>query len=112
MGSPKSPFFPPPSHKKRIFSPKNTNKKSSIFGQATSAAASSSSSGEIHVIVGPMFAGKTSTLLRRIKTESSNGSFQADAREIALQLDKSLKDLCFSGRVVEAVQMLCHAGVQ
>ncbi|CDP21006.1 unnamed protein product [Coffea canephora] len=83
-----------------------------LKSEATSAAASSSSSGEIHVIVGPMFAGKTSTLLRRIKTESSNGNFQDDAREIALQLDKSLKDLRFSGRVVEAVQMLCHVGVQ
>ncbi|XP_071906536.1 pentatricopeptide repeat-containing protein At4g16470-like isoform X1 [Coffea arabica] len=83
-----------------------------LKSEATSAAAAASSSGEIHVIVGPMFAGKTSTLLRRIKTESSNGSFQADAREIALQLDKSLKDLCFSGRVVEAVRMLCHARVQ
>lgn len=31
------------------------------------------SSGEIHVIVGPMFAGKTTTLLRRIKAESTNG---------------------------------------
>ncbi|CDP21834.1 unnamed protein product, partial [Coffea canephora] len=30
---------------------------------------------EIHVIVGPIFAGKTSTLLRRIKTESSNGNY-------------------------------------
>ncbi|GMY36696.1 thymidine kinase a-like isoform X2 [Fagus crenata] len=29
--------------------------------------------GEIHVIVGPMFAGKTTTLLRRIQSESSNG---------------------------------------
>nr|XP_021861004.1 thymidine kinase b-like [Spinacia oleracea] len=33
----------------------------------------SSSCGEIHVIVGPMFAGKTSSLLRRIQSESSNG---------------------------------------
>ncbi|KAJ9146712.1 hypothetical protein P3X46_028944 [Hevea brasiliensis] len=33
----------------------------------------SSSSGEIHVIVGPMFAGKTTTLLRRIQSESGNG---------------------------------------
>ncbi|KAL4555388.1 hypothetical protein LXL04_038006 [Taraxacum kok-saghyz] len=31
------------------------------------------SSGEIHVIVGPMFAGKTTALLRRIKTEGTNG---------------------------------------
>ncbi|KAK4786655.1 hypothetical protein SAY86_010488 [Trapa natans] len=30
-------------------------------------------SGEIHVILGPMFAGKTTALLRRIKIESSNG---------------------------------------
>ncbi|PIN01158.1 Thymidine kinase [Handroanthus impetiginosus] len=30
-------------------------------------------SGEIHVIVGPMFAGKTTTLLKRMKLESSNG---------------------------------------
>ncbi|KAL1320378.1 thymidine kinase a [Arachis ipaensis] len=29
-------------------------------------------SGEIHVIVGPMFAGKTTTLLRRIQSESAN----------------------------------------
>ncbi|XP_043725133.1 thymidine kinase a-like [Telopea speciosissima] len=29
--------------------------------------------GEIHVIVSPMFAGKTTALLRRIKTESNNG---------------------------------------
>ncbi|KDP42199.1 hypothetical protein JCGZ_02929 [Jatropha curcas] len=33
----------------------------------------SSSSGEIHVIVGPMFAGKTTTLLRRIESESRDG---------------------------------------
>nr|XP_043610351.1 thymidine kinase b-like isoform X2 [Erigeron canadensis] len=31
--------------------------------------------GEVHVIVGPMFAGKTTTLLRRIQSESSNGRF-------------------------------------
>ncbi|KAJ4951714.1 hypothetical protein NE237_028546 [Protea cynaroides] len=31
------------------------------------------SSGEIHVIIGPMFAGKTTALLRRIQTESNNG---------------------------------------
>uniref|UniRef100_A0A199UAD8 Thymidine kinase n=1 Tax=Manihot esculenta TaxID=3983 RepID=A0A199UAD8_MANES len=29
--------------------------------------------GEIHVIVGPMFAGKTTALLRRIKSESNSG---------------------------------------
>ncbi|KAG4948852.1 hypothetical protein JHK82_042038 [Glycine max] len=31
-------------------------------------------SGEIHVIVGPMFAGKTTSLLRRIQSETANGS--------------------------------------
>ncbi|KAL6893956.1 hypothetical protein ACP4OV_008054 [Aristida adscensionis] len=30
-------------------------------------------SGEIHVIVGPMFAGKTTALLRRVQAESGNG---------------------------------------
>lgn len=35
--------------------------------------ASDSGSGEVHVIVGPMFAGKTTTLLKRIKSERSNG---------------------------------------
>ncbi|KAK1439778.1 hypothetical protein QVD17_05598 [Tagetes erecta] len=30
-------------------------------------------SGELHVIVGPMFAGKTTALLRRIKSECING---------------------------------------
>ncbi|XP_074339491.1 thymidine kinase-like isoform X2 [Apium graveolens] len=35
--------------------------------------ASQQSDGEIHVIVGPMFAGKTSTLLRRVRDESING---------------------------------------
>ncbi|KAJ4980589.1 hypothetical protein NE237_031426 [Protea cynaroides] len=29
--------------------------------------------GEIHIILGPMFAGKTTSLLRRIQTESNNG---------------------------------------
>ncbi|CAL5413759.1 unnamed protein product [Camellia sinensis] len=28
----------------------------------------------IHVIVGPMFAGKTTALLRRVKSEGNNGS--------------------------------------
>ncbi|KAJ0102375.1 hypothetical protein Patl1_05055 [Pistacia atlantica] len=36
-------------------------------------ASSSSSSGEIHVIVGPMFAGKLTTLLRRIQAENEKG---------------------------------------
>jgi len=34
---------------------------------------SPASPGEIHVIVGPMFAGKTTSLLRRIQLETANG---------------------------------------
>ncbi|KAK1423995.1 hypothetical protein QVD17_19306 [Tagetes erecta] len=45
---------------------------------------SNRSSGEIHVIVGPMFAGKTTALLRRIRSEGANG------RKIAMI--KSSKD--------------------
>ncbi|KAE9457840.1 hypothetical protein C3L33_10235, partial [Rhododendron williamsianum] len=32
-------------------------------------------SGEVHVIVGPMFAGKTTALLRRVKAESNGGRY-------------------------------------
>ncbi|KAJ1428668.1 Thymidine kinase [Sesbania bispinosa] len=39
----------------------------------TEASASASASGEVHVIVGPMFAGKTTSLIRRIQSESANG---------------------------------------
>ncbi|KAH9621243.1 hypothetical protein KSS87_015386 [Heliosperma pusillum] len=35
--------------------------------------ASDAASGEIHVIVGPMFAGKTTALLRRVTSETTNG---------------------------------------
>ncbi|KAL5581714.1 hypothetical protein UlMin_014156 [Ulmus minor] len=38
-----------------------------------SSASAPRTSGEVHVIVGPMFAGKTTSLLRRIRAESSNG---------------------------------------
>ncbi|GER52859.1 tetratricopeptide repeat protein [Striga asiatica] len=69
-------------------------------------------SGEIHVIVGPMFAGKTTTLLKRMKAESSNGRFQGDPRKKSCHLDQTLKDLCFMGRIKEAVGILCCTGVQ
>ncbi|PON90244.1 Thymidine kinase [Trema orientale] len=45
-------------------------------------------SGEVHVIVGPMFAGKTTTLLHRVQSERSNG------------------------RLKEAVSLLCRTGLQ
>ncbi|KAK7831951.1 pentatricopeptide repeat-containing protein [Quercus suber] len=68
--------------------------------------------GEIHVIVGPMFAGKTTTLLRRIQSESSNGSFQVEPYKSYLQLNKTLKGLCISGRLREALGLLCTTGVR
>ncbi|CAH9112081.1 unnamed protein product [Cuscuta epithymum] len=42
-------------------------------GRSFRTAASLTKQGEIHVILGPMFAGKTTTLLQRIKAESVNG---------------------------------------
>ncbi|KAK9068929.1 hypothetical protein SSX86_013045 [Deinandra increscens subsp. villosa] len=68
--------------------------------------------GEIHVIVGPMFAGKTTTLLRRLKSESSNGRFQARVPNDVFCTDETLKSLCFSGRLAEAVRLLSHTGHQ
>ncbi|XVF75204.1 hypothetical protein PTKIN_Ptkin13bG0168900 [Pterospermum kingtungense] len=72
----------------------------------TETSQSSSPCGEVHVIVGPMFAGKTTTLLRRIQAESNNGSFQAKVRKNCIQLNKALRGLCFTGRLSEAVGLL------
>ncbi|GFQ01609.1 pentatricopeptide repeat-containing protein at4g16470 [Phtheirospermum japonicum] len=72
----------------------------------------SAPSGEIHVIVGPMFAGKTTTLLKRMKTESTNGRFQANTVTRPCHLDRTLKDLCFMGRIKEAIGILCCTGLQ
>lgn len=47
----------------------------SSFGVGSSH--SHSSSGEIHLFVGPMFAGKTTSLLRRIKSEVDNGRYSS-----------------------------------
>lgn len=51
------------------------NVESSSSSQSRGLCTDGRSSGEIHVIVGPMFAGKTTTLLKRMKSESSNGRF-------------------------------------
>ncbi|XVF26197.1 hypothetical protein REPUB_Repub13aG0278300 [Reevesia pubescens] len=48
----------------------------------TETAHSSAPSCEVHVIVGPMFAGKTTTLLHRIQAESNNGSSLTDAHQV------------------------------
>ncbi|CAK9315503.1 unnamed protein product [Citrullus colocynthis] len=42
-------------------------------GAAVRAESSHRLAGEVHVIIGPMFAGKTTALLRRIKSESNSG---------------------------------------
>ncbi|TQD82507.1 hypothetical protein C1H46_031943 [Malus baccata] len=39
-------------------------------------------SGEIHVIVGPMFAGKTTTLLRKVQSERGDGSDISDGHRL------------------------------
>ncbi|CAI9087155.1 OLC1v1021153C1 [Oldenlandia corymbosa var. corymbosa] len=64
-----SPAFVPSSP----YTPLMQNPSPAQTRSFSSEVSSHSSSGEIHVIVGPMFAGKTTTLLRRIKNESSNG---------------------------------------
>lgn len=61
-------------------------------------AASPTPSGEIHVIVGPMFAGKTTTLLRRIQSESSNGRYRPSFAFVTLLVfwvSKVWKFMCF-----------------
>lgn len=60
--------------KPAIFSPKSSFLSMQNRGMHVELAPPSST-GEIHVIVGPMFSGKTTSLLRRIQSESSNGRF-------------------------------------
>ncbi|KAL6567548.1 hypothetical protein OROGR_001216 [Orobanche gracilis] len=52
--------------------------KVSNYSHSRGLCSESVASGEIHVIVGPMFAGKTTTLLKRMKTERINGRFQGN----------------------------------
>ncbi|XP_045805732.1 pentatricopeptide repeat-containing protein At4g16470 [Trifolium pratense] len=71
--------------------------------------ASTSTSGDIHVIVGPMFAGKTSSLIRRIQSESNSG--RSSLAENTQNLDKVLQGLCVSGRLAEAIRLLYRTGL-
>ncbi|KAE8708935.1 Pentatricopeptide repeat-containing protein [Hibiscus syriacus] len=57
-------------------------------------------------MVGPMFSGKTATLLRRIQAQINNGSFQAKLHKSYVHLNKALMNLCFSGRLRETVGLL------
>ncbi|CAK8531290.1 unnamed protein product [Lathyrus sativus] len=66
--------------------------------------ATKSTVGDIHVIVGPMFAGKTSSLIRRMQSESANG--RSGLVENTQNLDKVLQGLCVSGRLAEAIRLL------
>ncbi|KAL9237026.1 hypothetical protein vseg_011616 [Gypsophila vaccaria] len=59
-----------------------------------------------------MFAGKTTTLLHRIHSERLKGSFQAtEVSKRPSLLDKTLKELCYSGRLREAIRLLWRTGV-
>ncbi|CAH9116946.1 unnamed protein product [Cuscuta epithymum] len=68
--------------------------------------------GEFRMILGPMLAGKKTTLLNTIRPDTSTGSFQGDILKNLYGWDKTLKELCFSGRVREAVGILCRNGLR
>ncbi|CAN6470573.1 unnamed protein product [Victoria cruziana] len=60
--------------------------------------------GEIHVIIGPMFAGKTTALLRRIQAERDNG------RQVALiKTDKDTRYATNSVATHDGTKMPCWA---
>ncbi|KAH9798175.1 pentatricopeptide repeat-containing protein [Citrus sinensis] len=59
-----------------------------------------------------MFAGKTTTLLRRIQAETQKGSFQVNLRNNVIQLDEAIRGLCFSGRLSEAIGLLWRTGLK
>lgn len=79
-----------------------------------SEASVSSPSGEIHVIVGPMFAGKTTTLLRRIQAETQKGRFVASLlfyscfiQWVCLGFDCITCGICFKCWVVSINRYRC-----
>ncbi|AED93115.1 Thymidine kinase b [Arabidopsis thaliana] len=65
-----TPTNSPPS---TISTRKLQTKATRVTSSSSSQPLSSSSPGEIHVVVGPMFSGKTTTLLRRILAERETG---------------------------------------
>ncbi|KAE8686664.1 Thymidine kinase [Hibiscus syriacus] len=84
-------FFSLPSKKLNLSNPRFLHINPSMLSPTSSTPSqqshpettqSSSPCGEVHVIVGPMFAGKTTALLRRIQAESSNGRTVAVIKSI------------------------------
>ncbi|XP_054802280.1 pentatricopeptide repeat-containing protein At4g16470 isoform X2 [Prosopis cineraria] len=67
--------------------------------------ASASPSGEIHAIVGPMLS------VKGIQIKDNNGSLQVKPHKNGPNLDKVLKGLCISGRLAEAIGLLCRTGL-
>ncbi|KAF8093892.1 hypothetical protein N665_0375s0011 [Sinapis alba] len=67
---------------------------------------SQSDSSEIHVLSGPKFSGKATTILRRMLTERRIHSFQVEHQRKKEQPDKTLQGLCITGRLKEAVGLL------
>ncbi|CAH2078880.1 unnamed protein product [Thlaspi arvense] len=71
---------------------------------------SSSASGEINDLPGPMFSGKATTILRRMLADRRNWQVEHQGKKV--KLDKTLKGLCVTGRLREAVGLLWRSGLQ
>uniref|UniRef100_A0A1J3FMX5 Pentatricopeptide repeat-containing protein n=1 Tax=Noccaea caerulescens TaxID=107243 RepID=A0A1J3FMX5_NOCCA len=76
--------------------------------------ASPSFSGEKDGLAVPMFSGKATTILRRMLAERRIGRFQVEEEQQRKKekLDKTLKGLCITGRLKEAVGLLWRCGSQ
>ncbi|CAA7025734.1 unnamed protein product [Microthlaspi erraticum] len=90
------------------------NRLAIVFTRELQTEASPSSSGEKHGLSSPMFSGKATTILRRMLAERRIGSFQVEEEQQRKKekLDKTLKGLCITGRLKEAVGLLWRCGLQ
>ncbi|CAB78689.1 hypothetical protein [Arabidopsis thaliana] len=61
---------------------------------------------------GSMFSGNATTILRRMLAEKRIGRFQVENQRKTEKLDKTLKGLCVTGRLKEAVGLLWSSGLQ
>ncbi|CAN8324786.1 unnamed protein product [Cochlearia groenlandica] len=59
-----------------------------------------------------MFYGEATTILRRILAEKRINSFQVDNNRNKEKLDKTLMGLCITGRLREAIGLLCRSASQ